>query len=297
MSFRQTLHRVFSLDLRALGAFRVGLGLLLLMDGVYRGLDLEAFYTDHGIAPRDSALRSLGGGWSPLVETGDLWPAWLCLSVLLGGSLLLISGRLWRVGVVACWLSLQTFNIRNGLVLQVADAIHVLLLGWAFVLPLGERFVVGRRSSGANQVLSVATAGFFAQVIWIYMAAGIYKAAEPHWTQGALLIEAAFIDPVATSWLEFLLNAPLVLEIATRITPWMEIFGPLALLIPFRLARIRLALVATFVGFHLFGIGLMLRLALVPLTLALCWIPFLPSALWDRIWEEGGGGVSARSTL
>ncbi|MFB6198096.1 MAG: HTTM domain-containing protein, partial [Halobacteriaceae archaeon] len=41
-----------SVDLRALAAFRAGLGLVLLIDIGLRSGDLVAFYTDAGILPR-----------------------------------------------------------------------------------------------------------------------------------------------------------------------------------------------------------------------------------------------------
>ena len=292
MLLRDRLADLITLDLRSLGLFRVGLGLLLLVDALYRAVDAEAFYTDAGIRPRDGGLVSLGGGWTPLELTGELWLPALLIGIMAASAVLIASGRLWRVGVVGCWLALQSMNLRNGLPLQVADGVHILLLFWALFLPLGERFVWGRRPdpSGPTHARSVATGLFIAQLLWVYIVPGIYKAGEPHWTGGALLIEAAFIDPVATRWLEFLLHAPWLLEGLTRVTPWFEIVAPLALLLPWRRGPVRTALVAIFVGFHLLGIGMMLRLALVPFTLALCWLPVLPSWFWRRV---GAGGADA----
>ena len=291
---RARLADLVTLDLRSLGLFRVGLGLLLFVDMVYRAVDVEAFYTDVGIRPLDSGIVRLGGGWTPLEETGALWLPVLLLVVLGLSALLVASGRLWRVGLVGCWLTLQSFNLRNPLPLQVADAIHLLLLMWAFFLPLGERFVLGRPRDpeGPLQVRSVTTVLFLLQLLWVYMVPGYYKAIEPHWTRGALLIEAAFIDPVATGWLELLLGVPWLLEALSRVTPWFELFTPLLLLLPWWKGPVRTGLVLTFIGFHLLGIGMMLRLALVPFTLALCWVPLVPGWAWERVGlaEDPGPG-------
>lgn len=295
-TLREYLAGLITLDLRSLGLFRVGLGALLFVDMVYRALDVEAFYTDAGILPRDGGIMQLDAAWTPLDETGGLWLPVVLLCVLGISSLLLASGRLWRVGVVGCWLALQSFDLRNGLPVQVADHIHVLLLMWAFFLPLGERFVLGRRADpdGPTHVRSVGTALFLLQLLWVYIVPGIYKAQEPHWTEGALLIEAAFIDAVATGWLETLLHVPWLLEALSRATPWFEIFVPLLLLVPWRKGPVRTGLVLTFIAFHLLGIGAMLRLALVPFTLALCWLPIVPTWAWRRAGVRGPAAAPGR---
>ena len=42
----------FGVDVRALAAFRIGLGLLVVADLVIRGRQLRTFYTDAGVLPR-----------------------------------------------------------------------------------------------------------------------------------------------------------------------------------------------------------------------------------------------------
>lgn len=297
MSLRDRIADLFTLDLRSLGLFRVGLGLLLFVDALYRVVDVEAFWAATGIWPSDNGVVSLSAAWTPLELTDALWLPVVMVVLLAVSALLVASGRLWRVGIVGCWIALQSLNVRNGLPLQVADFVHILLLFWAFFLPLGERFVLGRppRTDGPTHVRSVATVLFTAQLLWAYMLPGYYKAVEPKWNQGALLIEAAFIDPVATPFLESLLHVPWLLQGLTRATPWFELLAPLLLLLPWRKGLVRTAMVALFVGFHLLGIGMMLRLALVPFTLALCWLPVLPTFFWRRIGSGGVAPVAART--
>ena len=297
MSLRARIADLFTLDLRSLALFRVALGLLLFVDAVYRAADVEAFWTDAGILPRDGGVVSLAGGWTPLDHTGELWLPVLLLVVQAVSGLLVASGRLWRLGVLGCWVALQSMNLRNGLPTQIADAVHIVLLFWAFFLPLGERFVLRRRApaDGPTHVRSTTTVLFVVQLLWLYIVPGTYKAGEPHWTEGALLIEAAFLDPVATRWLETLLHVPWLLQGLARITPWFEICAPLLLLLPWRKGPVRTGLVAVFASFHLLGIGLMLRLALVPFTLALCWLPVLPTWAWHQVGAGGGIATPART--
>src|SRR2546423_15595282 len=56
---------LFALDTRSLALFRVGLGLLVVIDATGRLSDLTAFYTDAGAVPRALA-HELRGDWLPL---------------------------------------------------------------------------------------------------------------------------------------------------------------------------------------------------------------------------------------
>src|SRR5262249_56729885 len=61
----------FSLDLRSLALFRVGLGVMIFIDWIDRLPDLAAHYTDAGIVPRSSVA-----GIQPIsvhVYSGEVW--------------------------------------------------------------------------------------------------------------------------------------------------------------------------------------------------------------------------------
>jgi hypothetical protein len=50
------IRNIFTLDLRALALFRIGLAVLIMFDLTLGALDLGAFFTDQGILPTDLAL-------------------------------------------------------------------------------------------------------------------------------------------------------------------------------------------------------------------------------------------------
>src|SRR5437868_4365435 len=54
---------LWSLDLRSLAVFRIGLALVILFDLIIRASDLEAFYTDFGILPRAPYLQNFADQW------------------------------------------------------------------------------------------------------------------------------------------------------------------------------------------------------------------------------------------
>src|SRR5690606_21397140 len=71
--------RIWGIDLRALAAFRVGLGVLLLVDLVARSLHLVAHYTDAGVLPR-AALAELQPGLQLSLHTLSGSAAWQSFS-------------------------------------------------------------------------------------------------------------------------------------------------------------------------------------------------------------------------
>jgi hypothetical protein len=55
---------VFGLDLRSLGAFRIGIGIILLLDLYIRSLHLDDFYTDNGVLPIHASIKfQAESGW------------------------------------------------------------------------------------------------------------------------------------------------------------------------------------------------------------------------------------------
>ncbi|HBY80263.1 MAG TPA: hypothetical protein DEG47_25360, partial [Cyanobacteria bacterium UBA11148] len=62
-SFALALEELFGLDLRSLAVFRIGLGLLLIIDLIDRSRDLNAHYTDFGILPRAPLIEKFLNPW------------------------------------------------------------------------------------------------------------------------------------------------------------------------------------------------------------------------------------------
>jgi hypothetical protein len=81
----------------------------------------------------------------------------------------------------------------------------------------------------------------------------------------------------------YLRQFPHFLRILTFGTIGLEFLGPFLLLASFHRDRLRLAIVALFVGFHLVGMESLLRIGIFPWVCAAAWLPFLPASLWDGI--------------
>jgi hypothetical protein len=285
---RARAREIFAIDLRSLAALRVTVALVLLVDLALRARHLSALYTDAGILPREAmagdfpdallpVLHALGG--SAVFEAALFAFAALCAALLLVG---------WhtRLSTFACWLLLDSLHRRNFMVLETADDILKLVLFWSLFLPLGARLSLDSRRKGAagqGSVSSPASAALLLQVAFVYLASGWMKTG-PEWTADGTAISYAlgheyWARPLARFTREF----PEALSLLTPLVLWFERLAPLLLFSPLANARLRVLCVLAFWGF-MFGLGSHIDLGLIPWASAVAMLPFLPGAVWDRLW-------------
>ena len=133
----------FSVDLRALALFRIGLGLIVSGDALDRCRSLMLL-TDEGPSPR-ALLESLGG-WPSLHGfsggTG-VTSALLAAQALVG--LALAAGVVTRVAAVCSFLLVASVQHRAPLGPFAGDNLLRALLFWSLFLPLGARLSIDAR--------------------------------------------------------------------------------------------------------------------------------------------------------
>lgn len=279
---------LFAVDVRALAALRIALGVLLLADLANRTPDLCAHYADAGTLPRDT-LRALRPGTWPLsvhmLGGGTAFQA--ALFVLAAGvAAALLAGWRTRIATALSWFLLASLHARNPLVLQGGDTLLRLLLFWSLFLPLGAIWSLDARRAGdtspPRRIVSPATAALLLQTCAVYWMSGLQKS-HPVWqVEARAVADALALDSFATAFGRSLLAHPDLLRASSRIVLWTEIIAPLLAFVPVCTARIRVAVVLTFVAMHL-GFALCLELGLFPLTSAASWLVFLPASFWDRV--------------
>ena len=133
-----------TIDARSLGLFRVGLGLLLLVDLARRLPDLRDFYTNSGLIPNHTML------WRPQVARlfSVFLPAslgqevWLTFAVCAFCYVCLLVGWRTRVFQVACFLLATSLHNRVVFVEGWGAIVLGALMAWTLFLPLGRRFSV-----------------------------------------------------------------------------------------------------------------------------------------------------------
>ncbi|QWC18344.1 HTTM domain-containing protein [Halorubrum sp. 2020YC2] len=141
-----------AVDPRALAAFRVGLGALLIADLLLRSRSLTAFYTDDGVLPLRAFSADYSTSHSLYALSGEPWAAALLFALAAAVALALLVGYRTRLAALVSWLLLLSLHARNPMVLNSGDALLRMLLFWSVFLPLGARWSVDavRRADRAS---------------------------------------------------------------------------------------------------------------------------------------------------
>ena len=284
--------RLFSIDLRSLALFRMGVGAIFLVDILFLRLpDLDAYYADGGMFTLEHARTWHGdtGRWSLCLIDGLAEYQAGILALAACCSILLILGwKTWWM-TVACWVLAVSIGNRNPLVCNYGDTILRIFLFWSLFLPLGARWSLDarRRRPTENQlssqsVCSVASAAALLQLTFIYFFAAIWKWNDD-WLQGtaaetALQLEYARRETTLDQFIP-----PSLLQPLSVATLWLELLGPLVVWIPWRTQIFRYGAIIAFLTLH-FSIELLFTPVLLSYICAVAWMLFLPSSFWESRW-------------
>jgi len=295
--------RCFGIDLRALAAFRVGLGALLLTDLVYRCLDFRAHYTGLGILPRElhrEIFSKAHSAWSlHLLSDAAVFQAGL-FALAFAAAVALLVGYRPRGAALLSWILLVSVQNRQPLIAHGGDVVLRLLLFWSIFLPLPPRGFLraaARESGPARIACCVASAALLIQVALVYAFAAIFKFQDPAWLRLTAIEDAFHVEGVATGLAYALLAWPGWLAALTAATLLVEVGAPLLAFSPWKTGALRIGLVFGMCAFHLLGIGATMRLGLVAYVMCVAWIPFLPPRFWDFALSRARGSTRPVSRL
>jgi len=288
LALRDYATRVFGIDLRALAAFRVLLGLTLLVYVITTALDFELLLTGRGVLPADAIwpLRGCGSAGATLRTLVD---APIGVAVLLGvmaaASLLLALGIRSRAATIVLWVGVGFLERRNPWIHNAQHAMVLFCLLWAMFLPIDARCALGgRRLDLRLQHVSPATVGLVLQVLFVYLTAGFSKSG-PDWHSDAdaiyLVAHTERLQTVFTPLLAALPDS--VLAGLTRSIWCLEVFAPLALVSPLYFTRARTKVALLLILMHI-GLGTFMRLGIFPLIAIAYLVTLLPRPFWDRLF-------------
>lgn len=300
-----------AIDLRALAALRVGLGLLVLGDVGLRALSLRALYTDAGVLPRAEVLQQFAWlhewGLSLHLLGGSTVAQALLFALHAAAGLALVAGFRTTAAVCLAWLLTTSVQLRNLYIGGGFDALLRMLLLWGMFLPLGARASLDARRRGgpppAAPHLSVGSVALLLQVAVVYLAAGLAKGETTLWRDGdalALVLHDEFFTTAFGAWLGGQ-------ESLCRLLTWAvlgaELAAPLLLFALAPLPRLRFALVAGLAAMNA-GFGLALSVGGFPWAMTVALLPFVPAFAWDRAetataalrqrWTAATAGLAAR---
>lgn len=299
------LARRFGIDARALAAFRVALGCILLFDAVHRSRDLVAFYADAGVLPR-AVLReeTVRGAYSLHALSGEPRVQLLLLGCTAVLALALIVGYRTRLVALLSLVLVVSIHFRNPYVLNSGDRLFRELLLLALFLPLGSRWALDARSrpgsaepngSGrfdaetADRIATPATAAVLVHVVALFFTNAMHKLEGGTWLAGDALGYALRQDHLTILLGDHLSNYPLVLEVGTYVWLGLLLGSPLLLAVT---GRLRTGYVAAFLG-AVVGMSLSMAVGLFPPLLAASLLLFLPARCWDAV-EAGAATLRER---
>lgn len=275
--------RVFGIDFRALSAFRIFLGITLLVDLVLRSRDITLFYSEDGLLPV-SILReqyNARGHWS--VHTLHGAAAYQAVLFVLAAlsALALTLGFRTRWATIASWFFCASLHSRNPLILNSGDVLLLMLLFWSMFLPLGRRWALDARGKPAavGRHLSAAGAALLVQVCLMYLFAGLNKM-NPAWLGGEALKNTFGFQLYARPAAYPILDLDWLLHLGSVTTPFLQIIFALVCFSPWRTQMFRYGVIVIVIGFHL-SIEISLTTGLFAYVSFVAWIPFLGSGFWN----------------
>ncbi len=131
----ESFARRFEIDLRALAAFRIAIGTLVIVDLLLRSRHLTAFYTDDGVLPLEALFSDYSSVHSLHAVSGEAWVQALLFCVAGLFALAMIVGYRTRLATIVSWLLLLSLHARNPMILNGGDALFRMLLLWGIFLP------------------------------------------------------------------------------------------------------------------------------------------------------------------
>jgi hypothetical protein len=269
-----------TIDLRALGAFRIALAFTILIDVIDRARAFSLYTNDGPMPFVGSALAGIEG----TALTFHRGPPAFVAALFVVQALLAVAFALgWRTRIVAVVLLafVVSLQARCPLAFYLGDDLTRVLLFWSCVLPVGARFSVDSARSRAPGVLrSFAAGGLVLVPATLFFFTGLEKIVSPEWRDGRA------IGIFADTWIYPTTIGAALRESAPSLFPPMTVAAlvaemglPLLLLMPWWRVRL-LGAVGLFA--LMFGIAVMLDVGLFPLATATALVPLVPSEMWSR---------------
>jgi hypothetical protein len=258
--------RGFTLDLRALGLFRVAIGLCLMASLILRLPYAGTFYSSAGVLPATGLLESRDPTISLHLISDAPAAQLVLLLVAIGFAAALVLNHRPRLAAIASWVLWTSLLVRNPLATHAGDHELRLLLFWSMFLPYG-------RSRGTY--LAPAGVALILQICAVYWFAFAEKM-DPVWlTERSAVYYTLQLDMLAKPLGSGLLDHYQWTQWLTTGTLGLELLGPFLAISPIATNKLRLVAVLAFIGFHL-GLSATTQLGTFPYISSAAWLVFLP---------------------
>ncbi len=281
LSDMRFLSRLFNIDDRALAAFRILAGVLLIVDICVRITDFRAHYTNFGVMPFDVVRNQLLLPMHFTFHLNDTLTGVLFAAVILAALCLILNFQT-RFAVFISWLLLVSLQHRNPLVIQGGDTVLRLYMFWGLFLPLHRSFRRPARKSSNSPLFTIASAAMLLQICEVYWFSVALKSHAAWRVDFSAVYYALNLEQYASALGRWLLSFKPILPVLTVSTLIAETLFPLIALVAFRYKRLKLFAVWAMMLLHVF-FGLAFELGTFPYISIIGWVFFLPAIFWDSL--------------
>ncbi|MEZ6094117.1 MAG: HTTM domain-containing protein [Pirellulaceae bacterium] len=177
--------RFCTLDIRALAAVRIGLGLIMIWQILDYLPQAQTFFSDQGVLPRVNdreILDSMGlqSAWTLYAINGSVEFARGMMLAQLITAIAFTVGFATRWANVICLILVWSLQMRNPLITTGGDVLLRTLLIWSMFLPMGaaasvDMIIRPSKRWPKSHVFNVATVGMVVQLMFVYFCAGVAK--------------------------------------------------------------------------------------------------------------------------
>ena len=279
-----TQQRIFELDTRSIGLFRIALGLVLIADQFIRMTDWHALHGPDSIMSEEHQ-HGLEGGWvwSVYWITEHRALPYIVEVVRFIAEIALVAGIRSRLAALILFVILASVNNYNPLLLQGGDRLLGTMVFFAALLPLGGRYALESlwhgRHTGQNY-RSITSAAYAIQVCLVFLMSGLLKT-DSAWTSELSAISMALhLEDFTTEFSRLWRHLDGVAQGLTFIVIGIEWLAPVVALAPGLWTRsIGLCALIVLEG----GIWMSLEVGLFPLISVVSLMPLIPGAWLNMI--------------
>ncbi len=292
---------MFGLDWRSLALMRMGLALVILLDLAVSARNLRVFYSDDGVLPVQVVRDNYAPDLTLHLVSGRVSYAALLFGIEAICALMMLVGYRTRLATIGCWLLLLSRQARNPLVLFGADMTEHIALFWAVLLPLNRRYSVdawlGRvPPAEGSSYLSLTSFGAILQFLLIYIVSGMLKTGDTWRVEHTAVYYALAQEIYARPLGQWLNQFDSITAWLTMATLYLELYGPLLFILPFRRGWGRLLGFAIFGGMQL-GFGIFMQMGLFWVAMNAFMLMLLPAEFWTWLAEPLGRWLAKKLGL
>lgn len=271
--------KVFGLDIRSLGAFRVVIGLVLIYDLLFERLFyFKELYGSNGFMNQNFLNSTIyKDSIFGFIQTSAEMPFVFALALISYSCFVL--GYLHKVNRILTPLLYVYISHKYFLTLIGADQIITVLLLFSIFLPLDKTFLIKSKNTYKNyEIRGIPTWAILIQISMIYFFNAINKTGNL-WLSGDA-VKVAVSDTILSRPYSYLLaNNDLLNHFATYFSYAFEFLFPLLLFFPFKNRKIRLLLSFFVIIFH-FSISFFMNVGHFHLAFLSVAILLLPPKFW-----------------